>query len=42
MADDIRELVFTDSENKEQLNNIRLVCEDIIQNSVIESSILLQ
>ena len=36
MADDIRELVFTDSENKEQLNNIRLVCEDIIQNCLYE------
>ena len=36
MADDIRELVFTDSENKEQLNNIRLVCEDIIANCLYE------
>ena len=36
MADDIRELVFTDSENKEQLNNIRLVCEDIITNCLYE------
>lgn len=36
MADDIRALIFTDSENKEQLNNIRLVCEDIIQNCLYE------
>ena len=36
MADDIRALVFTDSENKEQLNDIRLVCEDIIQNCLYE------
>ena len=36
MADDIRALVFTDSENKGQLNDIRLVCEDIIQNCLYE------
>ena len=36
MSDDIRALVFTDSENKEQLNDIRLVCEDIIQNCLYE------
>jgi len=36
MSDDIRTLVFTDSENKEQLNDIRLVCEDIIQNCLYE------
>ena len=36
MAEDIRALIFTDSENKEQLNNIRLVCEDIIQNCLYE------
>ena len=36
MADDVRALIFTDSENKEQLNNIRLVCEDIIQNCLYE------
>ena len=36
MAEDIRALIFTDSENKEQLNDIRLVCEDIIQNCLYE------
>ena len=36
MAEDIRALIFTDSENKEQLNNIRLVCEDIIANCLYE------
>lgn len=36
MADGIRALIFTDSENKEQLNDIRLVCEDIIQNCLYE------
>ena len=36
MDEDIRVLIFTDSENKEQLNDIRLVCEDIIQNCLYE------